>query len=102
MREVGLVATAAGYPNVITEETIEHDIQRPKSRLPTGGKEPSMLTDVREGRPIEVEAIVGNALRIGQKYSVQTPYLELLYILAQGRNYSLAPDERWKPIERHG
>lgn len=101
MREVGAVATAAGYPGAITEETIDHDLQRPKSRLATGGKEPSMLTDVRHGRAMEVEAIVGNTLRIGQKHGVATPYLELLYTLAKGRNYSIAPDAEWKPIARH-
>jgi 2-dehydropantoate 2-reductase len=101
MREVGAVATAAGYPHAITDATIENDITRPKGRLETGGKEPSMLTDVREGRPMEVEAIVGNTLRIGQKYGVKTPYLEMLYVLAKGRNYAIAPDENWKPIARH-
>jgi len=101
MREVGLVATADGYENVVTEEVIEWDLQRPRSRLETGGKEPSMLTDVRAGRPLEVEAILGNTLRIGQKHCVSTPYLELLYTLAKGRDYALAPDAEWKPIARH-
>ena len=98
MQEVGRVAAAAGYPNVITEEIIEKDLERPRSRLATGGKEPSMLTDVRANRPIEVEAILGNTLRIGQKHGVDTPYLELLYTLAKGRNYELTRPESWKPI----
>lgn len=101
MKEVGSVATAADYPDVITAEVIEHDLQRPKSRLVTGGKEPSMLTDVRHGRPMEVEAILGNTLRVGQKHGVTTPYLEMLYTLAKGRNYAIAPDAEWKPIARH-
>lgn len=101
MKEVGAIATAAGYPNVVNDEAIEKDLQQPKSRLETGGKEPSMLTDVREGRPMEVEAIVGNTLRIGQSHGVMTPYLEMLYTLAIGRNYALAPDSQWKPIARH-
>ena len=102
MRDVGKVATAAGYSNVVNEEAIERDIQRPLSRLNTGGKEPSMLTDVRNSQPMEVEAILGNALRIGQKHGIDTPYLELMYTLAKARNYSIAPDETWKPIARHG
>ena len=101
MGEIGLIATAAGYPDVVNDEAIERDLERPRSRLPTGGKEPSMLTDVRAGRPIEVEAILGNAVRIGEKYGVQTPSLQLLYTLATARNFALAPDERWKPIARH-
>ena len=77
MLDVGKIASAAGYPNAVTDEAIEHGLQRPKDRLQTGGKEPSMLTDVRHGRAIEVEAILGNTLQIGKKYGVETPYLEL-------------------------
>ncbi|KAK3676319.1 hypothetical protein LTR78_003593 [Recurvomyces mirabilis] len=101
MKEVGTVATAAGYPDAITDGAIENDLARPKSRLETGGKEPSMLTDVRAGRSIEVEAIIGNTLRIGQIHGVVTPYLEMLYALAKARNFALSPDETWKPIARH-
>ena len=98
MKEVSRVATAAGYPDAITEERIDEDLERPKSRLAVGGKEPSMLTDVRANRPIEVEAILGNTLRIAQKHGVEVPYVELLYTLAKARNYQLSPDEDWKPI----
>ncbi|GAB1728143.1 hypothetical protein NU195Hw_g6093t1 [Hortaea werneckii] len=102
MKDVAKIAVAVGYPDAITDERIEQDLQRPKSRLDTGGKEPSMLTDVRNGRATEVEAILGNALRIGEERGVDTPYLELIYTLAKGRDYAIAPDERWKPIAQHG
>lgn len=99
MGEVGRVATAAGYPNAISEDLIAKDLERPKSRLATGGKEPSMLTDVRAHRPIEVEAILGNTLRIAHKHDVQaTSYLELLYTLAKARNYELEKPDSWNPI----
>jgi 2-dehydropantoate 2-reductase len=98
MTEVGRVAAAVGYPDAITDEVITRDLARPKSRLETGGKEPSMLTDVRARRPIEVEAILGNIYRLGQKHKLDTPYIELLYTLAKGRNYQLQPDERWRDI----
>ena len=98
MKEVGRVATAEGYPNVITDEAIAKDLERPRARLAVGGKEPSMLTDVRFNRPIEVEAIVGNTLRLGERHGIDTPYLELLYTLATGRNYELSKPESWKPI----
>ena len=98
MREVGLVATAEGYPDAITEETITKDLERPKSRLHTSGKEPSMLTDVRANRPIEVEAILGNTYRLAQRHKLETPYIELLYTLASARNFQLQPDERWRDI----
>ena len=98
MKEVGRVATAEGYPDVITDEAIENDLERPRARLTVGGKEPSMLTDVRFNRPIEVEAILGNTLRLGEKHGLETPYLELLYTIATGRNYELSRPESWKPI----
>ena len=98
MTEVGRVATAEGYPNAITDEAIEKDLERPRARLKVGGKEPSMLTDIRFNRPIEVEAILGNTLRLGEKHGLETPYLELLYTLAKGRNYELSRPPSWKPI----
>ncbi|KAF2101139.1 2-dehydropantoate 2-reductase [Rhizodiscina lignyota] len=97
MREVGRIASAAGYP-IITEKVIEEHMQRHVDRLVTGGKEPSMLTDIRHNRPIEVEAILGNAVRIAQGLKVETPYLRLLYMLAKGRNYAVAQVDGWKPI----
>ena len=98
MHEIGRVATAAGYPNAITDDLIEKDLERPRSRLKTSGKEPSMLTDVRANRPIEVEAILGNTLRFAERFGVETPYVELLYTLAKGRNFELERPPSWKDI----
>jgi 2-dehydropantoate 2-reductase len=98
MREVGHVAAAAGYPTAITEEEIQLQMKRSLERLKTGGKEPSMLTDVRHGRPIEIEAIIGNVVRIAVSLGLQTPYLELLYMLGKGLDYAMNPDDQWKPI----
>jgi 2-dehydropantoate 2-reductase len=98
MREVGLVATAAGYPSAITEEEIVSQMSRLKGRLKMGGNEPSMLTDVRFGRRLESDAILGNTLRIARGLGVHTPYVEMLYTLAQGLSFSMNPDETWKPI----
>jgi 2-dehydropantoate 2-reductase len=98
MREVGYVATAAGYPTAITEEEIQNQMSVSKMRLKTGGKEPSMLTDVRFKRPLEVDAILGNTLTIARKLEVETPYLEMLYTLAKGLAFAMNPDETWRPI----
>lgn len=57
-----------------------------------------MLTDVRYNRPMETEAILGNAIRIGKEHGVKVPGLDLLYILLKGKDYSMNPDERWKDI----
>jgi 2-dehydropantoate 2-reductase len=98
MREVGKVAAAAGYRKLITDAVIDEHLDRHVKRLETGGKEPSMLTDIRHNRPIEVEAILGNAVRIAEGLNVETPYLRLLYALAKGRNYAVAQSDGWKPI----
>ena len=34
---------------------------------------PSMMLDVRMGRPMEVECIVGEVVRMGRKYKVALP-----------------------------
>jgi len=96
MAEVASIAAAAGYP--ISQDAIDKQLERPKARLDRGGKEPSMLTDVRENRPLEVDAIVGNAVRAAKRLGVETPRLDLLYALAKGLDYSIKPDDRWKPI----
>lgn len=91
--EVVAVANAKGYSN-LTEAVVEHHLDRPRSRLQTGGKEPSMLTDVRFGRSIEVEAILGNTVRIAREVNVVTPRLDLLYALAKGLDYSIRLEQR--------
>lgn len=100
MKEVALLAEASGYPNVVTEEVIKKHLERPMKRLDQGGLEPSMLTDVRFNRGIEVDAILVNAVKIADKLGVgdKVPRLKLLAALAKGLNYSIVPDDRWKPI----
>lgn len=97
MKEVGRVASALGY-NVITDETINEHTKRHIERLRTGGKAPSMLQDVMAARPIEVEAILGNLVRIACDAKVETPYLKLLYTLAKGLNFSTSRNGEWKAI----
>lgn len=96
MIELSKVAKAAGYS--IPDETIEEHLDRPRERLKSGGKEPSMLTDVRENRPLEVEAILGNTVRIARRLQVDTPRLDLIYALAQGLSFSIVRDDRFVPI----
>ena len=97
MRQAGDVARAAGYPQV-TEEWIQDALKLQRGRIDSGGKEPSMLTDIRNGRALEVEAILGNTVRIAKKLHVEVPYLELLYALAKGLNFSTLRNDEWKPL----
>ncbi|XDD51851.1 ketopantoate reductase family protein [Leptospira sp. WS92.C1] len=39
----------------------------------------SMLLDFEAGRPMELDAILGNALKIAKRYEVETPYIKTLY-----------------------
>lgn len=104
MHETALIAAAAGHPSAITPSFIESDLARPRARLRTGGKEPSMLVDVQRGRRMEVEAILGNAVRIGAAHGVDMPKLTLLYALARAREFALlkpAGEGGWGEIARH-
>lgn len=88
MLEISQVAQASGYSS-INEEMVDYQIGRASVReLP--GIEPSMLADAREGRRMEVDAIVGNTVRIAREKGVSTPLLRSLYLLLSGLDGSFA------------
>ncbi|KAF2787587.1 2-dehydropantoate 2-reductase [Melanomma pulvis-pyrius CBS 109.77] len=81
MLEVCDIAKAYGY--TISREETEFQLGRAKARIATKkGIEPSMLQDVKEGRRMEVEAIIGNTVRMGKEKRVKCDKLEMLYVLA--------------------
>ena len=47
------------------------------------------MQDVKMGRAFEVEAIVGNTVRIGRKHGVSMPRLETIYALLKARYVSI-------------
>lgn len=82
MMETRDIAAAYGY--AMTEEQIEQQLGRATARIPIdAGIEPSMLQDALAGRRIEVEAIVGNVVRMGKARGVKCERLEMLYVLAK-------------------
>ena len=82
MLEIRHVAAAHGHE--FTREEVVMQLERAQARVPkNAGIEPSMLQDVHEGRRIEVEAIVGNPMRMGKEKGVQCVRLEMLYVLAK-------------------
>lgn len=97
MREVRSLALAVGY-DVLPEVAIDEHLKRHTDRLITGGKEPSMLGDIRHNRSMEVEAILGNTVRIAESLQVHTPLIRLLYVLAKGRNHAILQSDGWKAI----
>jgi 2-dehydropantoate 2-reductase len=80
MLEIAAVANACGYHG-IDAALIDSQLQRATVReLP--GVQPSMLADALAGRRMEVEAIVGNVLKLAKEHGVKTPMLRTLYVLA--------------------
>lgn len=86
MREVAAVACALGYGDVIQEEAIQVQIQRSKARQ-WPGVQPSMLADIENDRPMEIEAVIGEVVSVGNKYQVSVPRLETLYVLLKAFAY---------------
>jgi 2-dehydropantoate 2-reductase len=88
MLEIAAVAKACGYAG-IDEELIEFQLGRARKRtLP--GVQPSMMADALSGRRLEVEAIVGNVVRIAKEKGVDVPLLRVLYVLACALDKSFA------------
>lgn len=76
MAEVQMLAEKAGHP--IPSEIIEKMITDTRLMEPY---KTSMLLDYEAGRPMEVEAILGNALRIAERCEVAVPHIESMYCL---------------------
>lgn len=76
MEEALRIAAAAGYP--LPPDVIALNFEGTRAMKPI---KTSMLADFEAGRPMEIEAIVGNALRVARRHGVQTPHLETLYAL---------------------
>ena len=85
MKEIIELARTIGIPGV-TEEVAEQKLSIGKRRAAANqGREVSMLQDVKQGRLFEVEAIVGNTVRLGRHHNVKMPLTEMLYALAKAR-----------------
>lgn len=76
MREVALIADSDGHP--LPAESITKNIHDTERMRPY---KTSMLLDFESRRPMEVEAILGNAVRIAEKNNLDIPCLETIYAL---------------------
>jgi len=76
MSEVANIASALGHP--LRADVVDLTIDSTRKMPPY---KTSMLIDYQYGRPMETEAILGNAVRAGNAAGVQTPYLSSLYAL---------------------
>jgi 2-dehydropantoate 2-reductase len=73
MEEIVLTAAAIGIrlPNNIIDQKIEQTRSM-------GAYHTSMQIDRQQRRPLEIQAIVGLPLGIAEKYSIKTPFLQVL------------------------
>lgn len=90
MLEIAATARAYGYA-AIDAELVDFQLGRAIARdLP--GVQPSMMADALAGRNMEVEAIVGNTVKLAREKGVPTPALQTIYFLLAGldRSFTLA------------
>lgn len=85
MAEVVAIAKALGHP--LPPEIIDQNIESTRRMPPY---ETSMLLDFKAGRPLETEAILGNAVRAAYRVGVKVPHLETVYALMRLRELQLA------------
>ena len=74
MEEVCKVAEAVGHP--LPAGVVEENIEGTRRMSPYKS---SMLVDFEAGRPMEVEAILGNGIRAAKRHKVAVPHMESLY-----------------------
>ncbi|WP_020565239.1 ketopantoate reductase family protein [Methylosarcina fibrata] len=85
MEDVCRIAAALGHP--LPERIVDNHIDSTRT-MPA--YKTSMLIDYEQGRPLETEAILGNALRAGRRAGVAAPYLESIYALMKLRELQRA------------
>ncbi|KAL6243034.1 hypothetical protein RBB50_010134 [Rhinocladiella similis] len=85
MLEIIALAVQVKVPG-ITEDVAKSKLAIAEGRAATGtGREMSMLHDVRRGRQFEVEAVLGNTVRLAKQQGLKLPRLETLYALSKAR-----------------
>jgi 2-dehydropantoate 2-reductase len=84
MEEICRIADAIGHS--LPDDLIDINIAITYS-LPL--YKTSMLLDYENGRPMETEAIIGNALRAGNRSGITSPHLESVYAMMKLRELKL-------------
>lgn len=89
-REVEAVARAEHV--AVSEDAVERIIAYVDSIPPTTRS--SLLIDLRQGKPIEIEALAGAVVRRGAKRQVPTPIMSALYAVLKPHTRGTPPDLR--------
>lgn len=87
VRNVMTEAVATGNAHGITFAMTVDQRLAMAGRL--GPVKPSMLQDVEQGRPMEVEAIVGAVVELARLENISTPTIDAVYALISGRDATL-------------
>jgi 2-dehydropantoate 2-reductase len=87
-------ATVAAQLGVILEIGVE---QRLEAAVRIRGHKPSMLADLEQGRPLELEPLVGAVLEIGALVGVELPRLQALYACAKLLDAIAHPEREQSP-----
>lgn len=87
MAEICAIAQVSGHPlpTDIVEVNISSTYKMPPYKT-------SMLLDFEAGRPMETEAILGNAVRYGRRLGLAIPHLESVYALMKLRELRRSKD----------
>lgn len=88
MLEIAAVAASAGYGHAITAETVEKQLARSLTRS-YPRVQPSMMADAMASRPMEVQVILGEIVRIAQDKGIEIPRLTTLFVLLEGLDSAL-------------
>ncbi|KAL0566000.1 hypothetical protein V5O48_016019 [Marasmius crinis-equi] len=76
-RGLGFPDSEEGIPTSIANKFLE--LTRANHLNPKNNHAPSMLLDMRAGKPMEVEVIVGEVVRLARRVGVDLPRIETLY-----------------------
>ncbi|KAJ2977923.1 hypothetical protein NUW58_g7662 [Xylaria curta] len=88
MLEIASVAQACGQKD-IDEKLVDFQLGYAISRtLP--GIQPSMMDDALAMKNMEVDAIIGNVVKMAREKNIPVPMLRTVYLLAQGLNTSFS------------
>jgi 2-dehydropantoate 2-reductase len=91
MREAEAVATRLG---VTFRVSIERRIAGAER---VGAHKTSMLQDVEAGRPIEIDALVGSVIELGELTGTPTPCIRAVYACAGLLASTVAPPSGCRP-----
>uniref|UniRef100_A0A0W0FFA8 2-dehydropantoate 2-reductase n=1 Tax=Moniliophthora roreri TaxID=221103 RepID=A0A0W0FFA8_MONRR len=76
---LGLSDTEDGLPSSTVPRFLEY--VRNNHLDPKNNHAPSMLLDMRQGKPMEVEVILGEVVRLAKRVGVDIPRIEMMYAI---------------------